>query len=467
MQLGDFFFDGVKKLIYEAPTVGFSYTLDGDGYRTYTPDDEPSAPLQLQFSTYELWSRYVDYFQAENWIKKCFQLTGGAWRYQDQFLEDKFSLIDLRLLNDWAYVLADYPHTTFIKGNLFANLATNVIFDMTRITRTGVIPAILYSDAGERSVADDETLRAAAENSVYSSFQGEVTLDPISPYSELGTSVKPNGNTERPISNFPIALDIAHDRGFRRFRLLNDMVIGDGIDVSNFHIVGVSHVSTKVHVDQGALSYRSRFTDIEVSGTLDGGNELNNCVTKIIDGFNGHIHKSALGGKITLGGGVPTKIDNCSMLSAQESPTINCGGSGQNIGINGYEGLITIENLTGSALVGLSFGVSGTVVIDSSCIAGNIMIRGNFHIEDNSGPNCVVDISGKLATSIEVGTINSIDSSVVQQMVTAISEVGYTNDVANNQIVQLDRDGNEIARFNCFSDTGQPTLSNIKKMVLA
>lgn len=160
MQFGDFFFDGDKRKIYEAPT-GFSYTLDGDGYRIYTPDDEPSAPQSLIFTTYVLWSRYVDYMDAIEWARKALSISGGAWRYTDQYGEDKYSLIDLRLINDWAFVPSNYPHATYIKGNLFPNEATNIDFDTSRITVQGVSPRIMFSDAGERSAEDTET---AAQN---------------------------------------------------------------------------------------------------------------------------------------------------------------------------------------------------------------------------------------------------------------------------------------------------------------
>jgi len=56
---------------------------------------------------------------------------------------------------------------------------------------------------------------------------------------------------------------------------------------------------------------------------------------------------------------------------------------------------------------------------------------------------------------------------LVDQVVTATSEIGYTTDIANNQIVQLDKNGNELARFDCFNESGQRTLSDIKTMVLA
>ena len=178
MQFGDFFFDGDKRKIYEAP-VGFSYTLDADGYRLYTPDDPQNAPFELQYSTYDLWSRSNDYLDSSKWAELVFDLSGGAFRYTDQFNEDKFSLIDLRFINEWSYVPSNYRHNTYIKGNLFPNKSTNIDFDTERITILGVSPRIFFSDAGERSVADEEAQAVANASLVYASFGGAVWIDGV------------------------------------------------------------------------------------------------------------------------------------------------------------------------------------------------------------------------------------------------------------------------------------------------
>ena len=288
MQFGDFFFDGDKRKIYEAP-VGFSYVLDGNGYRIYTPDDEPSAPLDLIYSTYELWSRFVD-FRAENhWSTLCFSLAGGAYRYTDQFDEDKFSLIDIRFLNDWAYVPCDYKHNTYIRGNCFPNAATNIDFDTSRITNLGVSPRIFFSDAGERSVEDPEAQRIANASLVYASFSGAVWLDSINGLPFLGTDTQPNGNQERPVLTCPLALTVCLNRGFRTINLIESYDFDIGDNISHKIINGLSHVITYVDMGYDAECIKTIFTKLDITGILDGDSELNDCVVRDIVYFNGHI----------------------------------------------------------------------------------------------------------------------------------------------------------------------------------
>ena len=443
MQFGDFFFDGDKKKIYEAP-VGFSYVLDGNGFRIYTPDDEPSAPIQLLFSTYELWSRYVDYMDAIEWAYRALNISGGAYRYTDQFNEDKYSLIDLRLINDWAYVQADYPHTTFIKGNLFPNESNNVIFDSTRISRQGVIPSVMYSDAGERSVADPETLRIINENSVYASFGGAIWVDPIEGATDLGTDIEPNGNQERPVKTIPLATQIGLERGFDKIMVLNDYDFIAGDVVSNYEIAGKSPLVASIDLGYDAICSKTIFTNINVGGILDGDSEIKHCVTRDLVYFYGHIHNSSLGGTIYLGGSKPAKIDRCSMLDYTHPFILDCGGSGQDCVMNDYVGLMSIQNLTGAAQIGVGIN-GGHITIDATCTGGEITVMGVFTITDNSGPGCTVNLDGKVALVDDAGL--TVDQHA------ALMATGYQRKhIFFNSEALVNGDGTALSPFSSIDD---------------
>ncbi len=402
MQFGDFFFDGDKRKIYEAPS-GFSYALDGNGYRIYTPDDIPSAPVQLIYSTYELWSRSVDFLESSQWARLIFSLAGGAYRYTDQFNEDKYSLIDIRFINDWAYVPANYKHNTYIRGNCFPNKATNIDFDTSRISAEGVSPRIFFSDAGERSVADADAQAVANASLVYASFAGSVWLDSIGGANSIGTDTEPNGNQERPVLTAPLALAVCLNRGFKSINLLEDYDFVAGDNISNKKIKGVTHIATHVDIGYDAECTRAVFDDLHVTGVLDGNSEINNCVVGDIVYFYGHIHDSALEGTLYLGGSHPAKLLNCSMSRIDKPVEIDCGGSGQDAIID-YRGMITISNLTGANTIGITMG-GGIVTIASDCTAGTIIIQGNFELIDNSGEGCTVIYGEKLLVRNDIPLI--------------------------------------------------------------
>ena len=427
MQFGDFFFDGDKKKIYEAP-LGFSYTLDGDGYRIYTPDDEPTAPTQVQYSTYELWSRYVDYMDAIEWAHLAIAISGGAYRYTDQFGEDKYSLIDLRLLNEWAYVQTNYPHTTFIKGNIFGDANTDVIFDSTRITRQGVIPAVFYSDAGERSVADPDAQRIANENLVYASFSGAVWIDVTSPWGDVGTETEPNGTPERPVNNIPLAVQIANDRGFREIQVIGNLTLDTGDDVQGFKLIGTSHVNAFLTVNTGALTLKTSFESFDISGVLDGSSEITNCVVGDIEYFNGHIHDSALRGTIILAGNKTATISDCNMFDIEAVPVIDCNISGQNLIMTNWTGRLIISNSGVDNLVGLGCD-AGDIYIDSTCVGGSIAISGTGEVIDDSTDDCYV--INKIVDGTELANLHRVIE-YLRPHHTGSGEVWYWNPYSGN-----------------------------------
>ena len=405
MQFGEFFFDGDKKCIYEAPTTGFQFFTDVNGYRIYTPIDEPSAPQDLIYTTYELWSRSVDFHLANLWCELIFSIAGGAYRYTDQYLEEKFSLIDLRFLNDWAYVPSNYPHNTYLRGNLFPNEATNIDFDVSRIDIQGVSPRIFFSDAGERSVEDPEAQRIANENLVYASFGGAVWIDVLSPYDDAGTETEPNGTPERPVNNTQLAVGIAALRGFRVLQVIGDLTLDTGDNVEGYKLIGTSHVNSHLIVNAGADCLETAFEAFDIEGVLDGDSEITNCVVGDISYFNGHIHNSALRGTITLAGNLDAIITNCHMLNILQNPIIDCGGSGQNMVLTNWSGRLIIKNTT----VDNQFGIgcdAGDILIDDTCTDGIIAISGTGEVEDNSGPDCYV--INKITDGTELANLQRI-----------------------------------------------------------
>lgn len=139
-------FDGDLRRIYEVPDNS-SFTIDGSGYRVYVPDDVPSAASVIRYTTTFLWSRFSDYHFLNNWTTLAFEKTGGAFRFQDELGNDVFATFDLRLINAWEFVPADYPHNTLILGNLFPNIDTQRDFDTDRIISQGVSERIQFADS--------------------------------------------------------------------------------------------------------------------------------------------------------------------------------------------------------------------------------------------------------------------------------------------------------------------------------
>ena len=122
MQFGEFFWDGDKRVIYEAPSTNFDYVLDVDGYRIYTPIDTQIAPFEVTYDLREdLWSRYVDYMDAIEWATQAFSKSGGASRGLDNEGNESFATADFKATYGWKIVPANYYHSILILGNFLAD----------------------------------------------------------------------------------------------------------------------------------------------------------------------------------------------------------------------------------------------------------------------------------------------------------------------------------------------------------
>lgn len=140
------YFDGDLRRIYEVPENS-SFVVDGEGYRVYTPDDTPSASVNVVMTTTYLWSRYVDWHSLNLWSTKVYRKDGGNFRFTDELGNPVFAGFDIRLINGWELVPANYPHTWLIFGNLFGDEATERDFDTERLTSQGVSPRIRFADS--------------------------------------------------------------------------------------------------------------------------------------------------------------------------------------------------------------------------------------------------------------------------------------------------------------------------------
>ena len=128
------FFDGVRRRIYEVPP-GASFTTDGDGYRIY--DGGPSSPDVMTVDVKkDNWSRWTDWHALNDWALLAFAVSGGGQRPTGEYSSADFTLLTA---DGWRYVLANYPHETIFYGNLFAQ-GSDSLFDFARLTVNGVVP---------------------------------------------------------------------------------------------------------------------------------------------------------------------------------------------------------------------------------------------------------------------------------------------------------------------------------------
>ena len=244
----------------------------------------------------------------------------------------------------------------------------------------------------------------------FASFNGGVTVDITSPYS--GTSF-PVGTPQEPVNNLSDAMQIAADRGFTTFYIVDNITIDNGGDYSEKTFVGESMSKTTITINADANVAKCEFYEATITGTLDGDAKVKNCRIIDLNYIHGVVEQCMLGpGIIVLGGDNEAHFLDCwSGAIGDMPPIIDCGGSGQELALRNYNGEIKIINKTGPEDVAIDLN-AGHVVLDSTVTNGNIDIHGLGIVEDNSTGTTIVDTSALINT-------NQISQAVWDEQVTS------------------------------------------------
>ena len=223
----------------------------------------------------------------------------------------------------------------------------------------------------------------------YSSFNGGVWVMSGGPNS--GTAY-PVGTPEFPVNNMADAHAIADSRGFTKIYFLANMTLS-AEDFSDGHIfIGRSTTLTSVTLNAGANVTNCEFQNMTITGTLDGGNTLRECIVQNVSVVQGSLIDCGLSGTATLGGSAPVQFINCnSWVAGTDTPVIDLGGTGQDFLMRGYKGGIKFINKTGPDPFSLDMD-SGQVKLDWTIMAGTLTLRGVGTLtEDYSGGTATVD----------------------------------------------------------------------------
>lgn len=221
----------------------------------------------------------------------------------------------------------------------------------------------------------------------YGSFAGHVSVDVGS---TLSGTAYPAGNNEYPVNNIPDAVAIAADRGIDALRIIGNISMGAGDDVSGYQVEGQNAARSMITLLPDAETNKAEFRECVLTGTLDGDTIVRFGVVYNLTYVNGFIYESMLSdqGEVTLGGTAANTAHflKCySGVPGPNTPTINCNGDSAGLAIRSYSGGVKLKNKTGTADVSVDF-IAGQLVIDLPTVTnGTIVVRGNGKVIDQNG----------------------------------------------------------------------------------
>lgn len=222
----------------------------------------------------------------------------------------------------------------------------------------------------------------------FGEFGAEVTVDQTN--GTQGT-IYPSGTLRQACNNLTDAKLIASYRGFSRIKIIGDFTFLSTDILDGFEVVGQSATLSTVTLTEAATITDCIFMDATVTGTLDGGCDLNNCHINGLSYVDGDVYDCELvDAPITIDGDQAEFIRCWSGVAGSETPLIDMGGTGTDLLIRDWHGGITLSNyLSGDNNISIDI-ASGHIILTDTIQSGTFLIRGQGRLTDNSN-GAVID----------------------------------------------------------------------------
>lgn len=219
-------------------------------------------------------------------------------------------------------------------------------------------------------------------------FQGYVSVDVSSGVSGTGytSSGAVIGTEQARVDNMTDALAIAIERGLVKFLFHSDITLST-LDLSAGYNFEASSPSKLIICNASAIVDNCSFKQMQLTGELDGFNLAERALLFDCTDLVGFCEAVSFLGNNTVTGAI--QLINClSGETGTSRPSFD-------IGVNSFQTVKWSKSIEiRGALAGNVSSIElqgGTIYIDSSCVGGDIYIRGTpFGIVDNSAAGCTV-----------------------------------------------------------------------------
>jgi len=308
-----------------------------------------------------------------------------------------------RFNSGWRLIPYDEDGDITITGEQITDEGTSgkACLDLTTLTHTVFIH---YEPPASEIVKDIASLAAIAQMS----FNNEVWHDvnegtTIAEHASLGRDPILLGNGQFPASESEEAFNIAEGKKIKSIRLTGPHVLSESLDLTGYTLRGDSAVNDSLNIESDPNVSRVTFRDLTLSGIMDGGCTVRDCLVNGLTYFNGITHETAFTSTPVLLGGTGTAMFlTCysAVAGGNDRPTIDFDNQPTNLAVRGWLGGLELINKTteaGDCSIDMT---SGTIYIRSSCTAGEITVRGTGKCVDESGAGCVVLREGLLDPAV-------------------------------------------------------------------
>jgi hypothetical protein len=205
----------------------------------------------------------------------------------------------------------------------------------------------------------------------------------------------PIGTHRYPVNNIDDLLVIKNSRNLDMVHVHSDLTIPTGYDLSKVVFESPGFMGTDITIETNANVSNSAFRYVNMHGALSNGNIVlfESCTVYSFENFRGVMNNVSFGqGSEISFNGWATVIQGTvgGQVNNEAEFTLN----DADVNMSHMTGTIKLKGKTGNNRTVINCD-SANIIIDSTCVSGSIQLLGvGFVEQDNSGPNCTVDIDG-------------------------------------------------------------------------
>lgn len=312
----------------------------------------------------------------------------------------KFTERLVTLLLGTRIVPFDVSHELTINGTIITDEGTEGIacFDRSSLSALTVVDINYVPPQVEVIVISPESGLTPVQDNQLSEIHGqgyrEIYLDPT-----LG--VNGNGYQQSPFNNLTDAIDEAENNGLTGLVLLGDIVLDR--DLKNFTVTGVGlpTIDFAGHNLKNCSFYRCQLEGLFIDSII--GTE---CVLLNNGYLNGFYKSCALNGDLFCIPNSQVLLEDCmSNIAGLGRPSISMSAGTVKLSLRGQKGGLDIRDCNQAGDEATVEMMPGSVSINASCTAGEIVLRGVGVNQINTSADIITDEMVHSITTDEMGLI--------------------------------------------------------------
>ena len=285
--------------------------------------------------------------------------------------------------------------------------------------------------------------------------------------SNTGTELYVDGVADNPVATLAAAKTIADNLGMKDFHVSSNSTITLAADLNGYNMYGIGYTLAFAGFDvAGTHFYHAGASGILTSQNVGGHYDQLDSIIGSMTVDNAHYTNCSFNGTISLdqvNAGDLKIIDSRSIIAGSGTPVIDCGTAAvvHSITIADWQNGLEIRNLNNGGTNLFSISGTGQLIIASTC-SGNMNIRGQWKITDNSGGNVTI-IYDDVVTDVNailVDTGATLPAQIISEINDVQSDIAGLNNLSRAEIMTTQM----IESYSI--DGAAPTLEQLLFLVL-